>query len=140
MAHYEVKSRRTIIDQKSGNDKTITEAFFIENATSFGDAETRVQTYWNCECEVIGVAISKVMEVLNYPTSEEKEELKVYRAILLATFTDDNGEAKESKYPVILWAKGIEDAMAQVKEYIKQGYGEDMVLASIVRTKIVEVI
>lgn len=140
MANFEVKIKRTVIDPKSGNDKNITETFFVENAVNFGDAETRVETYWNCECEVIGVAISKAMEVLNYPTQEEKMDMRVYRAILIATFTDDNGEPKESKYPIILWAKGVEDAMAQVKEYILHGYGEDMVLASIVRTKIVEVI
>ena len=45
MANFEVKSRRTIVDQKSGNDKSITEAFFVENATTFGDAEARIMTY-----------------------------------------------------------------------------------------------
>ncbi|MGN1155439.1 MAG: DUF4494 family protein [Agathobacter sp.] len=106
---------------------------------SFGDAETTVQTYWNCECDILAVSLSKVMEVLNYPTSEEKEELRVFKAVLIQTFTDDNGEDKESKYHVVLWAKDLESAMDNVKEYIKQGYG-DMSLVSIQRTKIVEVI
>lgn len=35
MAHFEVKSRRVIMDNK-GNDKSVTEAFFIENCTSCG--------------------------------------------------------------------------------------------------------
>lgn len=139
MANFEVKSRRTIIDPKSGNDKSITEAFFIENATSFGDAETRVMTYWNCECEVVGMAISKVMEVVNCPTQEEKEDMFVFRAVIASTFTDDEGNEREMKYPVLLWGRSIDKAMEIVKGYIAQGL-EDMTLVSLQKTKIVEVI
>lgn len=138
MANFEVKLERVIQDKK-GNDKKVKETFLVENMASFGDAETTVQTYWNCECDILAVSLSKVMEVLNYPTSEEKEELRVFRAVLIQTFTDDNGEDKESKYPIVLWAKDLETAMANVKEYIKQGYG-DMSLVSLQKTKIVEVI
>lgn len=45
MANFEVKSRRTIIDKKSGNDKSITEAFFVENAT----------TFWGCRSKGYGL-------------------------------------------------------------------------------------
>lgn len=139
MANFEVKSRRTIIDKKSGNDKSVTEAFFVENATTFGDAEARVMTYWNCECEVIAVAISKVMDVVNCPTQEEKEERYVYRAVIATIYTDDDGNEKELKYPVLLWAKDFDSAMTIVNEYLAQGL-EDMTLVSLQKTKIVEVI
>lgn len=138
MANFEVKLER-IIQDKKGNDKKVKETFLIENMTSFGDAETTVQTYWNCECDILAVSLSKVMEVLNYPTSEEKEGLKVFKAVLIQTFTDDNGEEKESKYHIVLWAKDLESAMANVKEYIKQGYG-DMTIHSITKSKICEII
>lgn len=138
MANYEVKLERVIQDKK-GNDKKVKETFLVENMVSFGDAETTVQTYWNCECDILAVSLSKVMEVLNYPTSEEKEELRVFRAVLIQTFTDDNGEDKESKYHILLWAKDLESAMAEVKAYITQGYG-DMSIHSITKSKICEII
>lgn len=139
MANFETKIKRTIIDPKSGNDKVLTETFFVENAVSFGDAETRIQTYWNCECDVIALAISKVMEVVNIPTDEEKLDLYVFRAILVSTFEDEDGNTKETKYPILVWAKNVENAMSIVTEFIKQGYN-DMTLTAITKTKIVEVI
>ena len=139
MAHFEVKSRRTIIDQKSGNDKTITEAFFIENCTSWADAEDKMLAYFNSENEVVGMAISKVLEVVNTPTQEEKMDMFVYRAVIASIYTDDDGNEREMKYPVLLWAKGIDDAMALVNDYMRQGL-DGMSLVSITKTKIVEVI
>lgn len=139
MANFEVKSRRTIIDQKSGNDKSITEAFFIENCTSWADAEDKMLAYFNSENEVVAMAISKVMDVVNCPTQEEKEERHVYRAVIATVYTDDDGNEKELKYPVLLWAKDFDSAMTIVNEYIAQGL-EDMTLVSLQKTKIVEVI
>lgn len=138
MAHFEVKSRRVVMDNK-GNDKTVTEAFFIENCTSWADAEDKMLGYFNSENEVVGMAISKVMEVVNTPTQEEKMDMFVYRAVIASIFTDDEGNEKEMKYPVLMWAKSIDDAMTTIKEYIQQGL-EDMSLVSIQKTKIVEVI
>jgi hypothetical protein len=43
------------------------------------------------------------------------------------------------KYPVLLWAKSIDEAMEIVKGYIAQGL-DGMSLVSITKTKIVEVI
>ena len=138
MAYFEVKSRRVIMDNK-GNDKTITEAFFIENCTSWADAEDKMLGYFNSENEVVGMAISKVLEVVNTPTQEEKMDMFVYRAVIASIYTDDDDNEKEMKYPVLLWAKGIDDAMAIVNDYMRQGL-EDMSLVSITKTKIVEVI
>ena len=139
MANFEVKSRRTIIDKKSGNDKSITEAFFIENCTSWADAEDKMLTYFNSENEVVAMALSKVMDVVNCPTQEEKEERYVYRAVIATVYTDEDGNEKELKYPVLLWAKDFDNAMTIVNEYIAQGL-EDMTLVSLQKTKIVEVI
>ena len=138
MAHFETKIKRVVRDKK-GNDKEIAEVYFVENAVSFGDAETRVQTYWNCECDVVAMAISKVMDVVNCPTQEEKEERYVYRAVIATIYTDDDGNEKEMKYHVLLWAKNFDNAMTIVNEYIAQGL-EDMTLVSLQKTKIVEVI
>jgi hypothetical protein len=85
------------------------------------------------------MAISKVLEVVNTPTQEEKMDMFVYRAVIASIYTDDDDNEKEMKYPVLLWAKGIDDAMAIVNDYMRQGL-EDMSLVSITKTKIVEVI
>lgn len=138
MAHFEVKSRRVVMDNK-GNDKSITEAFFIENCTSWADAEDKMLAYFNSENEVIGMAISKVLEVVNTPTQEEKMDMFIYRAVIASIYTDDDGNEKEMKYPVLLWAKNIDEAMSVVNNYLRQGI-EDMSLVSITKTKIVEVI
>ena len=138
MAHFEVKSRRVVMDNK-GNDKSITEAFFIENCTSWADAEDKMLAYFNSENEVVGMAISKVMEVVNTPTQEEKMDMFVYRAVIASIYTDDDDNEKEMKYPVLLWAKGIDDAMALVNDYMRQGL-DGMSLVSITKTKIVEII
>ena len=139
MAHYEVKSRRTIIDQKSGNDKSITEAFFVRDCVLWAEAETKMLKYYNCENEVVSMALSKVMEVVNEPADTEKMDMFIYRAVIASIYTDDDGNEKEMKYPVLLWAKSIDEAMSVVNNYLRQGL-EDMSLVSITKTKIVEVI
>jgi hypothetical protein len=95
--------------------------------------------YFNSENEVVGMAISKVLEVVNTPTQEEKMDMFVYRAVIASIYTDDDDNEKEMKYPVLLWAKNIEEAMNVVNDYLRQGL-EDMSLVSITKTKIVEVI
>jgi hypothetical protein len=138
MAHFEVKSRRVVMDNK-GNDKSITEAFFVKDCVLWAEAETKMLKYYNCENDVVGMAISKVMEVVNEPTDAEKMDMFIYRAVIANIYTDDDGNEKEMKYPVLLWAKNIDDAMGVVNNYLRQGL-EDMSLVSITKTKIVEVI
>lgn len=138
MANFEVKSRRVIMDNK-GNDKTITEAFFVRDCVLWAEAETKMLKYYNCENDVVGMAISKVMEVVNEPTDAEKMDMFIYRAVIASIYTDDDGNEKEMKYPVLLWAKNIDEAMSVVNNYLRQGL-EDMSLVSITKTKIVEVI
>lgn len=135
MAHFEVKIKRVIRDKK-GNDKEIAEVYFVENAVSFGDAETKIQTYWNCECEVVAVTMSRVMDIVNPKTDEDEV---VYKAIIASIFIDDNDVEKETKYPVLVWAKSLEEATNRIIGYMKEGLS-DMSLHSITKTKIVEII
>lgn len=138
MAHYEVKSRRVIMDNK-GNDKTITEAFFIKDCVLWAEAETKMLKYYNCENDVVSMAISKVMDVVNDPTDTEKIDMFIFRAVIASLFIDDEGNEKETKYPILLWAKNIDEAMVIVNDYMRQGL-DDMSLVSIQKTKIVEII
>lgn len=135
MAHFETKIKRIVRDKK-GNDKEIAEVYFVENAVSFGDAETRIQTYWNCECDVVAVTMSRVMDIVNPRTDEEES---IYKAIIASVFIDDNENEKEMKYPVLVFANSLEEATKRVIGYMDEGLG-DMNLHSITKTKIVEVI
>ena len=135
MAHFETKIKRVVRDKK-GNDKEIAEVYFVENAVSFGDAETRIQTYWSCECDVVAVTMSRVMDIVNQRTDEEES---IYKAIIASVFIDDNDNEKEMKYPVLVFAKSLEEATGLVIGYMDEGLG-DMNLHSITKTKIVEVI
>ncbi len=135
MANFETKIKRVIRDKK-GNDKEIAEVYFVENAVSFGDAETKIQTYWNCECEVVAVTMSRVMDIVNPKTDEDEV---VYKAIIASVFIDDNDVEKETKYPVLVWAKSLEEATNRIIGYMKEGLS-DMSLHSITKTKIVEII
>lgn len=135
MAHFETKIKRVVRDKK-GNDKEIAEVYFVENAVSFGDAETRIQTYWNCECDVVAVTMSRVMDIVNPRTDEEES---IYKAIIASVFIDDNENEKEMKYPVLVFAKSLEEATKRVIGYMDEGLG-DMNLHSITKTKIVEII
>lgn len=136
---YEVKLKRITTDAK-GNDKEVKEAYLVENAESFGDAELQAQQYWNGECDVVAVSLSKVMEVVNYPTQEEKEALHVFKAVIVSTFVDENsGEERETRYPVLLWADSVEKAMVMVKEYLRAGL-DDLTCVGITKTKIVDII
>lgn len=135
MANFETKIKRVIRDKK-GNDKEIAEVYFVENAVSFGDAETKIQTYWNCECEVVAVTMSRVMDIVNPKTDEDEV---VYKAIIASIFIDDNDVEKETKYPVLVWAKSLEEATNRIIGYMKEGLS-DMSLHSITKTKIVEII
>lgn len=135
MAHFETKIKRIVRDKK-GSDKEIAEVYFVENAVSFGDAETRIQTYWNCECDVVAVTMSRVMDIVNPRTDEEES---IYKAIIASVFIDDNENEKEMKYPVLVFAKSLEEATKRVIGYMDEGLG-DMNLHSITKTKIVEVI
>lgn len=140
MANFEVKSRRTIIDQKSGNDKLITEVFFVENCVSWAEAEDKVLDLYNAENEIVAMSKSKVVEVISIPmTEEDKQHLHIFKAILVALFTDEDGEEKETKYPILVWGKDVENVISTVTQYIKQGYG-DMTLTAVTKTKILDII
>ena len=134
---YEIQAQFTRIDGK-GNDKVIKEKYMVENAESFGDAET--QGYNHCDGEtdldIVAIKRSKVREIINKKSATEDE--KIWFADVADVRTNDDGEEVEIIYKVALYATSWDDANAKVKYYLSQGF--DMTILSIKKTKFTEVI
>ena len=133
---YEIQAQFTRIDGK-GNDEVIKEKYLVENAESFGDAET--QGYNHCDGEtgldIVAIKRSKVREIVNKKSTTEDE--KIWFADVADVRTNDDGEEVEIIYKVALYATSWDDANAKVK-YLSQGF--DMTILSIEKTKFAEVI
>lgn len=133
---YEAVSKRTIIDQKSGNDKDVNEKFIVKDCELCAECEQKVLEYWNGECDVTSVKQSKIREFVN---ERQDDEQFIFLATIEDVFTDDDGEEKSTKYVVGVFAKSVEESTKLVVEYMKQGMS-DLRLTSIKKTKIVELI
>lgn len=132
---HEVTLKRTIVDNK-GVDKEISEKYLVENKVFCAEAEATILEYWNSECEVTSVRQSKIVEFVN---TRETDGQDIYLAEVESIFVGDDGEEKETKYVVGLFATSVEEATSMMREYMKQGI-QDMKLTSVKRTKIVELL
>lgn len=136
---YEIQAQFTKIDGK-GNDKVIKEKYMVENAETFGDAETQGYNYCGyCEgvndLEIVAIKRSKVREIINNRNTDED---RVWVADIADVRTNDDGEEMEIVYKVALYATSWDDANAKVKKYLEQGF--DMTILAIKKTKFLEVI
>ena len=133
---YESVSKRTIIDQKSGNDKDINERFIVENCELCAECEQKILEYWNGECDVISVKQSKIREFINERSSEDQS---IFLSTIEDVYIDDDGEEKTTKYIVGLFSVSVEESTKMVVDYMKQGMS-NLRLTSIKKTKIVDVL
>lgn len=133
---YESVSKRTIIDQKSGNDKDINERFIVKNCELCAECEQKILEYWNGECDVVSVKQSKIREFINERNSEEQS---IFLATIEDVYIDDDGEEKTTKYIVGLFSVSVEESTKMVVDYMKQGLS-NLRLTSIKKTKIVDVL
>lgn len=133
---YEIQAQFTRVDNK-GNDKVIKEKYMVENAETFGDAETQGYEYCNGETdlEIVAIKRSKVREIINKRNTDDD---KVWIADIADVRTNDDGEETEIVYKVALYATSWDDANAKVKKYLEQGF--DMTILAIKKTKFLEVI
>ena len=133
---YESVSKRTIIDQKSGNDKDINERFIVENCELCSECEQKILEYWNGECDVISVKQSKIREFINERNSEDQS---IFLATIEDVYIDEDGEEKTTKYIVGLFSVSVEESTKMVVDYMKQGMS-NLRLTSIKKTKIIDVL
>ena len=133
---YEIQAQFTKIDNK-GNDKVIKDKYMVENAETFGDAETQGYEYCKGETdlEIVAIKRSKVREIINKRNTDDD---RVWVADIADVRTNDDGEEVEIVYKVALYAISWDDANAKVKKYLEQGF--DMTILAIKKTKVLEVI
>ena len=132
---FEVTSKIVKTNEK-GQDKEVSEKFFVDNCEFFAEAEARMIEYYNNENNVVAIKVSKVREFIN---EREDEEQDIYIAVIEDTFINDDGESKKNKYEVGLFSENISTANKTTHEYMKQGLN-DMELVKIYKTKFLEII
>jgi hypothetical protein len=132
---FEVTSKIVKTNEK-GQDKEVSEKFFVDNCEFFAEAEARMIEYYNNENNVVAIKASKVREFIN---EREDEEQDIYIAVIEDTFINDDGESKKTKYEVGLFSENISTANKTTHEYMKQGLN-DMELVKIYKTKFLEII
>lgn len=130
--YYEIKLKVQKENAK-GEMKEVCE-HYITDVELFAEAEQKGMELYNNDCDVFSVIRSKIKEIVN----GKQEGKPFFKATVTDTFTDDEGNEKDSKYFVLVCAKDIPEANKIMDEYLKQGF--DMKLDGIVRTKILDVI
>lgn len=129
---YEIKLKVQKENAK-GEMKEVTE-HYITDVELFAEAEQKGMELYNNDCDVFSVIRSKIKETVN----GKQEEKPFFKATVTDTFTDDEGNEKDSKYFVLVCAKDIPEANRRMEDYLRQGF--DMKLDGIVKTKILDVI
>lgn len=137
---YEVTIMHSEIDAK-GVNKEILSKYIVDECESFTQAEYKAFEYVaptsDGVCDVTTMKRSKIREFIN--TQSEEAEQGIYVAKVADVFVDDNGNEKEIKYDVAIWATSVGEANELVGEYLKQGM-EDFRIIGVKRTKFVDLI
>lgn len=128
---FKVKVER---ENAKGEMKQVTEHYIIDNCELFAEVEAKALEEFGGDCDVFAIARSKIREIVN-----AKEVCKpFFKATVVDTFTDDDGNEKEIKYQMLVCAKDIAEANKIMTEYLKQGY--DTRLDSLSKTRIVDIL
>lgn len=134
---YEANTKVTRLNEK-GEEKQVIERYVIKDCISFSEAEERAAktyAYDNTDGEVVAIKRSNLYEIVNENANKEK----YFRAKLGSIFVDDNGKEKMTYYHVLLSADNMDEAQSIMKEYMKQGMS-DFILLEIKETKVNDVI
>lgn len=133
---FEITIQRIIIDEKSGNDKTINERYFVDKIELFGEAELKGLELYPNNADVVSIRISPIKEFVNKRTNDEQS---IYIATIEDVFTNDDGDEKVMKYKVALFANDIQDATSIASGYMQQGLS-DLTLIGLKRTKFIDIL
>lgn len=122
-----------------GEECSCKENYIIENRLTFTQVEERLYEEFESlykDLDVTAIKRSRLREIVN-----ERHDVydKIFFATIADIFVEDNGDEKEMKYIVALFAKDMQDAHQKVKDYMAQGLN-DMELKQLKETKFLEVI
>lgn len=123
--------------ENSERDKLVRSSYIIDGTDVFLDVEVLLFNDFGSydDFQVESIKKSKIKEIANERVNEDD---KLFLAELADIFVEDNGNEKELRYKIALFAKDIERAHSFVREFIKQGY--NMQLRGIKQTKFLDVI
>lgn len=134
--YYEITDRVKRV-KDDGTEKEVNERY-ITDCLTFAEAEQKgMEAYSadNTDGDVVAVKRSNVKEIVN----ENEEKQHYFKATIVDTFTDDNGNEKELKYYVLIRADNLTEANSKANEYMRQGL-DDLRLDGIVKTNILELL
>ena len=134
--YYEMTTKVTRV-KDDGTEKEVSERY-ITDCETFGEAEEKAaETYSadNTDGDVVAVKRSNVKDIVN----ENEEKQHYFKATIVDTFIDDNGNEKELKYYVLIRADNLTEATSKANDYLRQGLS-DMRLDGIVKTNILELL
>lgn len=130
---YELKLKvKQLAD--NGEEKEVIERY-ITDVELFAEAEAKGMEQYNGECDVFAISQSKIIEIVN----KKEDDKPFFKATIIKEYTDDAGNDKEMKYPVLVCAKDITEANKMMQDYMRQGL-EDMRLDAIQKTKIIDIL
>ena len=134
---YEANTKVTRMNEK-GEEKQVVERYVIQSCETFAEAEERAAktyAYDNTDGEVVAIKRSNLYEIVNENANKEK----YFRAKLGSIFVDDNGKEKMTYYHVLLSADNMDEAQKIMKEYMRQGMS-DLILLEIKESKVTDLI
>ena len=119
------------------NEKTVRQSLVVENAESFADAESQLYEYGSVleAIDVVALRRSQIKEIIN--TRKSDKDL-LWMAELQDIYLAEDGEEKQIKYKVLLFANKFDNAKSIMSEHVKQGYSMEIV--SIKKTKFKDVL
>lgn len=133
---YEATIQYITIDN-DGNDKSKKESFVVENQNFFAEVENALHNEFEAytDLDVVAIKRSKIKEIVN--TRQSNDDL-IWLAEMMDVFLTDEGDEKQMKYKVLVFAKTFDSAKAIMSDYMKQGF--DMSLISLKLSKFIDVL
>lgn len=129
---YEIRIQREKETPK-GELKQVCESY-LYNADLISECEAKCLEEYP-SCEVICVARSKIMEIVN----EDIREGAFYKAKITETTVNEDGSESSRSYMVLCNAENLPKATRIFQDYLKQGL-ENMELQNITKTKIIDIL
>ena len=128
---FKVKVER---ENSKGELKQVSEHYIIDGCEFFAEVEAKAIEEFGNESDVYAIVRSKIKEIVN-----EKEVCKpFFKATIVSTYTDDDGNDKETKEQVLVCAKDVSEATKIMERHLQQAY--DMQLDGITKTKILDIL
>lgn len=119
-----------------GETKRKQETYLAQHIEVLSEAEQRALELYNGDCDVN--TIKRLPESYKEIVNEQGDK-PFFRATIVETYIDDQGEEKELKYNLFVRASDLTEAHTTMQHHLSQGL-ESMRLDSLVKTKIIDLL